>query len=77
MAVLSGTLVAMADQGETTRVSVHSGGSQGNGSSFPPAVSADGRYVVFDSAASNLVAGDTNGVQDVFVHDRNTGETTS
>jgi len=38
-----------------------------------PAISADGRYVAFRSDASSLVAGDTNGVTDVFVHDRGTG----
>src|SRR5207244_361201 len=38
-----------------------------------PAISGDGRYVTFASAASNLVAGDTNGAADVFVVDRSTG----
>ncbi len=38
--------------------------------SFRPSVSFDGRYVTFDSSASNLVAGDTNGVSDIFVYDR-------
>ena len=63
--------------GVTERVSVSSGGAQGNqGSGYGrPSVSADGRYVAFDSAASNLVAGDTNGTWDVFVHDRQTGVT--
>jgi Tol biopolymer transport system component len=56
--------------GETTRVSVGSAGSEANGPSYYPAISADGRYVAFASAASNLVQGDTNGVSDVFVHDR-------
>src|SRR5207244_12207618 len=41
----------------------------------PPALSADGRFVAFQSAATNLVAGDTNGATDVFVHDRQTGTT--
>jgi len=41
-----------------------------------PDISADGRYVTFDSRASNLVPGDTNGFYDVFVWDRNTGATT-
>jgi hypothetical protein len=40
-----------------------------------PAVSGDGRYVVFTSADANLVAGDTNGAADVFVRDRQTGTT--
>ena len=39
-------------------------------------MSDDGRYIAFDSDASNLVAGDTNEVRDIFVHDRLTGETT-
>jgi len=60
----------------TERVSIPSGGGQGNGSSDSPALSADGRHVAFASLADNLAAGDTNGAQDVFVHDRATGETT-
>jgi Tol biopolymer transport system component len=62
----------------TTRVSVATSGTQGNGSSYsgPSAISADGRFVAFDSEASNLVGGDTNGWGDVFVHDRATGATT-
>lgn len=52
------------------RVSVSSDGAQANGASSRPKISADGRYVAFVSAASNLVPGDTNGVADVFVHDR-------
>ncbi len=62
--------------GQTDRVSVASDGSQANHVSFQPRISADGRYVVFFSAAWNLAAGDTNGEQDVFVHDRQTGTTT-
>ncbi len=61
--------------GETTRISVATDGTQGNRDSYSAALSADGRYVVFESAASNLVSGDTNGQNDVFVHDRETGET--
>jgi len=56
--------------GTTERVSVATDGSQGNFDSIAPAVSADGRYVAFSSAASNLVAGDTNNAFDVFVRDR-------
>ena len=55
--------------GATVRVSVDSGGTQGNGSSLRPAISGDGCIVTFDSSASNLVAGDTNNTSDVFVHD--------
>jgi Tol biopolymer transport system component len=62
--------------GETTRVSVASDGTQANYDSFQPTISANGRYVGFHSWASNLVYGDTNGYDDVFIHDRETGETT-
>ncbi|HTC81100.1 MAG TPA: hypothetical protein VK848_06165 [Acidimicrobiia bacterium] len=62
--------------GRTTRVSVDSGGAQGNEGSFTPSISADGRYVAFASEATNLVRGDTNGATDIFVHDRETGRTT-
>src|SRR5207249_3430991 len=61
--------------GMTERVSVASDGTQGNNASSCPALSADGRFVAFDSDATNLVAGDTNGATDVFVHDRQTGTT--
>ena len=50
-------------------------GDEGDGDSIEAAVSDDGRYVAFSSAAANLVAGDTNGLQDVFLHDRQTGST--
>ncbi|PKN62225.1 MAG: hypothetical protein CVU57_25645, partial [Deltaproteobacteria bacterium HGW-Deltaproteobacteria-15] len=60
----------------TSRVSVSSGGSAGNGGSFLPSISADGRYVAFESNASNLVPGDTNGFCDIFIHDRKKGATT-
>jgi hypothetical protein len=62
--------------GTTTRVSVASGGAQANFVSFAPAISADGRYVAFQSGASNLVPGDGNGWDDVFVHDMQSGTTT-
>jgi Tol biopolymer transport system component len=61
--------------GQTRRMSVSSRGRQGNGWSETPALSADGRYVTFTSIASNLVAGDTNGLPDAFVRDRTRGET--
>jgi Tol biopolymer transport system component len=54
----------------TRRVSVGPGGHQANGPSQTPALSAHGRFVAFMSAASNLVAGDTNRTYDVFVRDR-------
>ena len=58
--------------GQTTRVSVASDGTEGNGNSYRPSISADGRFVAFYSRAGNLVEGDTNGAVDVFVHDRQT-----
>jgi Tol biopolymer transport system component len=61
--------------GTTERVSLSTGGSEGNGVSNPATISADGRYVAFGSFASNLVSGDTNGRIDAFVHDRQTGVT--
>jgi Tol biopolymer transport system component len=61
--------------GETTRVSVASDGAQTNGNSNTWTISADGRFVGFDSWASNLVEGDANDKMDAFVHDRATGQT--
>lgn len=61
--------------GTTTRVSVATGGGQAISSSTSPSISGDGRYVVFHSSAVNLVSGDTNNVSDIFIHDRQTGET--
>jgi len=60
---------------ETTRVSVRTNGGQANGHSYATAISPDGRYVAFGSFATNLVNGDTNAKEDVFVHDRVTGVT--
>jgi hypothetical protein len=62
--------------GQTTRVSVATGGAPADFASFSPSISADGRFVAFSSFAQNLVAGDTNLEQDVFVRDRATGQTT-
>jgi len=61
--------------GITERVSVDSTGAECHGLCFLPSLSADGRFVAFSSYASDLVANDTNGVCDVFVHDRATGAT--
>lgn len=59
----------------TTRVSVDSTGSEANGPSSLASISRNGRFVVFASEASNLVADDTNEARDVFLHDRLTGVT--
>ena len=61
----------------TERVSVDSSGAQANSQSVNSSISGDGRFVAFDSEASNLVAGDTNGYADVFVHERQADATQS
>ena len=62
--------------GTTIRISVSSSGEQANDlSDFPLAISSDGRFVAFNSDATNLVANDTNEATDVFVHDNQTGAT--
>lgn len=62
--------------GTTTLVSLNSAGTRsGNSFSFNPAISANGRVVAFDSIASDLSPLDSNGLQDVFVRDLNTGTT--
>jgi Tol biopolymer transport system component len=65
------------ETGKTTRVSVSSSGAQANGPSYEPmgSVTPDGRYVTFHSDATNLVAGDTNGVSEVFLRDMVAGTT--
>jgi hypothetical protein len=60
--------------GTTTRVSVASDGTEGDGNL--PSISDDGRYVAFSSSASTLVNDDTNSAGDLFVHDRQSGTTT-
>ena len=63
--------------GTTTRVSVDNAGTaQANGESRVSAISGNGRYVVFESDATNLVASDNNGVTDIFVRDLTAGTTT-
>ncbi|MBL8859917.1 MAG: PD40 domain-containing protein [Planctomycetes bacterium] len=62
--------------GTTTLVSRSSGGAVGNGPSGVPSISADGNFIAFDSSATNLVAGDTNGWGDVFLRNRATNTTT-
>jgi hypothetical protein len=70
------TFVHDRQTGQTIRVSVSSAGVQGNDRSYSPSISSDGRFVAFRSYADNLVVGDTNGDSDIFVHDRQTGQTT-
>jgi Tol biopolymer transport system component len=59
----------------TARVSVDSAGNQANSASASPSISADGRFVAFESSASNLVPGDTNNTTDIFVRDTLTNTT--
>jgi len=61
--------------GTTKRVSVSSDGTQGNSPSHSADISYNGRYLVFQSAASNLVIGDSNSYDDIFLHDTLTSET--
>ena len=62
--------------GTTVCASVLPNGEHGNGPSYQPALSTDGRFVAFRSEASNLVPGDTNGKADIFVRDLVLGQTT-
>ena len=56
--------------GTTERVSLANDESQANAASEFSAISADGRFVAFSSAATNLVGGDTNTAADIFLRDR-------
>lgn len=68
-------LLSAADgAGVTRRVSVATGGAQGDRASLAAAISGDGRYVAFESEATTFVPGDPSG-RDIFVHDRLTGVT--
>lgn len=62
--------------GQLERVSVGANGVEANGPSRSPRVSADGNWIAFESDATNLVAGDTNGYTDVFLYDRQNHRTT-
>lgn len=69
--------VAVYAETATFRVSVGPGGLQADGTSYwDSSISADGRYVAFESEATNLVEGDNNGFKDIFVHDLQTNTTT-
>jgi len=78
-AATAALLASLASAQVTTRVSVDSQGVEGNGRSGrtnSSGISADGRFVAFESEATNLVPGDVNLDSDVFVHDQLTGQTT-
>jgi Tol biopolymer transport system component len=59
----------------TQRINVSVSNGEADGASFAPQISGDGRYVAYESYATNLVPGDTNGMSDLFVYDRVTGDT--
>ncbi|MDQ5922491.1 MAG: hypothetical protein QG644_199, partial [Patescibacteria group bacterium] len=61
--------------GTTERVSIATAGTEGNAGSNGINISSDGRYVLFTSGATNLVAGDTNGFSDLFIRDRQSNTT--
>ena len=61
--------------GKTKKVSAASLAPRANDNSLDPSISENGRFVAFDSDATNLVAGDTNANQDVFVRDLKKGKT--
>jgi hypothetical protein len=67
--------VRLRAEGSTERVSLSSTGEQSNGDSLNPSISSTGRFVAFQSDASNLVPDDTNGETDIFVRDRENGTT--
>ena len=67
--VIVGLALLLAACTSIVRASVANDGTQGNGVSWFPSLSNDGRYVAFESSASNLVPGDTNNVSDIFVRD--------
>lgn len=71
----SDVFVRDLETGTTELVSISTGGGVGSGTSNGSTISATGRFVVFNSNAANLVAGDTNGTMDVFVRDRQLGTT--
>jgi WD40 repeat protein len=72
LAIVVCVLVSTPAAAQVTRLSVSTAGTQANGPSTTPGISGDGRFVVFASTADNLVAGDTNGLPDIFLRDRDT-----
>ena len=64
------------ETGATTRISISNEGVEADGKSEKPSISGNGNFIAFTSDATNLVEGDTNGDSDIFIHNRETGETT-
>jgi Tol biopolymer transport system component len=69
----TGSAGSAGPTGSTSRISVTAAGVEGDAGGGPAAISADGRFVAFQSESSNLVPGDTNDFPDVFLLDRRTG----
>ena len=65
---VASSAAASAPVGTTSRISVASDGTQADGTSYTPAISADGRYITYISDATTLVTGDTNESTDVFLY---------
>jgi hypothetical protein len=72
LAVAGGLACPRETAAQFVRVSVSTGGAEADGPSRDPGLSLDGRFVVFSSAATNLVPDDTNGLTDIFLRDRDT-----
>ena len=72
---LGGTQNLLATEGFIKRINVANEGAQANNNSEYSSISSDGRYITFESHATNLVDNDTNGTSDIFVHDRQMGTT--
>lgn len=68
-------VTALTTSTGTSRVSVSTAGAEPNGTTGYASISSDGRYVAYHGTATNLVAADTNAIQDVFVRDRWAGTT--
>lgn len=71
---INSSSLASQNSGSTSIISISENGALSNGFSHAPALSGDGRFVVFLSEANNLVPSDKNDLLDVFVHDRFTGK---
>ena len=68
--------VAIVGDTGVERISLRTDGTEAEDDSYAPAISADGRYIAFESDADNLVPNDNNGARDIFIHDRDTNKTT-
>ena len=72
----SDIFVVDTQNGDISRESIATAGTQSNGASFRPSISSDGRYLVFESSASNLSASATTGVVQIYLRDRTLSTTT-